>query len=154
MTGYESKRVGRCLLLHTPSTIRVPGGVVLDSKPFLLNIDHIETVIAPSIYGAKVLIETANDSYYVEETFDEIMALMDPRLLGKFRMKGFIKVRDLDDNAPVLVNVNSILYVFSEKDPETQRSHAVLFFGHKQSFVECIESYDTVRMMIADAIDD
>ena len=76
-------------------------------------------------------------------------------------MKGFIEVRDFEDNFRVLVNVNSILYVFSEKDSESPMSHAVLFFGHVQkggetllSVVECVESYDTVRMMIAEAIND
>ena len=76
-------------------------------------------------------------------------------------MKGFIEVRDHDDNSRVLVNVNSISYVFSEKDPETQMSHAVLFFGYVRkdgemlsSVVECIESYAIVRMMIAKAIND
>ena len=78
MKEYESKRVGWCLLLHTLPTIQVPGCKVLASKPFLLNIDHIVTV-APSEFG-KAVIVTAYSSYKVEETFDEVMALMDPRL--------------------------------------------------------------------------
>ena len=80
---------------------------------------------------------------------------------GELYMKGFIEVRDFEDNSRVLVNVNSILYVFSEEDPDTRKSHAVLFFGHVHrageslvSVVECAESYDTVRKLIADAIDD
>lgn len=79
----------------------------------------------------------------------------------EIEMKGFIEVRVFEDNSRVLVNVNSILYVFSDTDFKSPMSHAVLFFGHVQngresrvSVVECVESYDTVRMLIADAIGD
>ena len=78
MTGYESKRVGCCLLLHTLPNLHIPGGYFTAGVPFLLNIDHIITV-APSECG-KAVIVTANASYRVEETFDEVMALVDPHL--------------------------------------------------------------------------
>ena len=77
MKEYESKRIGWCLLLHTLPTIDLPSCKVSAGMPFLLNIDHIETV-APSESG-KAVIVTANASYRVEELFDEVMALMDPR---------------------------------------------------------------------------
>lgn len=77
MKDYESKRVGWCLLLHTIPTIDLPSGKVSAGMPFLLNIDHIVTV-DPSNFG-KAVIVTATASYEVQETFDEVMALMDPR---------------------------------------------------------------------------
>ena len=74
-------------------------------------------------------------------------------------MKGFIEVTDLEDGSPVLVNVNSILYVFSESFSESDSKHAVLFYGFisegrrwSMSVTECLESYQTVRAMIEQAI--